>query len=154
MALDPGTRLGPYEVVSQIGGDGAEVYKASDAEQNRTVAIKTLPPGFSDNSEARQRLERDVRTLSALNHAHICTLYEVRREAETEFLVMEYLEGETLAERLTRGALPLAEGLKVAVEIADALDKAHSKGVTHRDLKPGNVMLTQSGAKLPGNQPR
>jgi serine/threonine protein kinase/Tol biopolymer transport system component len=149
MPLQSGTKLGPYEILGPIGAGGmGEVYKAADTRLSRTVAIKVLPSRFSENPEMKQRFEREARTIAGLNHPHICTLYDVGRQDNAEFLVMEYLEGETLAQRLTRGALPLAEGLKVAVEIADALDKAHSKGVTHRDLKPGNVMLTQSGAKL------
>src|SRR5215471_14522829 len=149
MALQSGTKLGPYEILGPIGAGGmGEVYKAADTRLSRTVAIKVLPSRFSENPEMKQRFEREARTIAGLNHPHICTLYDVGRQDNAEFLVMEYLEGETLAQRLTRGALPLAEGLKVAVEIADALDKAHSKGVTHRDLKPGNVMVTQSGAKL------
>jgi Tol biopolymer transport system component len=146
MPLEAGTRLGPYEIVAAIGGEGgAEVYKASDAEGNRTVAIKLLAPGFVENPETRQRLEREVQTLSALSHPHICAPYEVRRENETDFLVMEYVGGETLAQRLKRGALPLDEAVKAAVAVADALNQAHRAGLVHGNLKPTNVMLTSDG---------
>jgi len=125
-----------------------EVYKAADTRLNRTVAIKVLPTQFSEDPEMKQRFEREAQTIAALNHPNICTLYDVGRQDGADFLVMEFLEGETLAARIARGPLPLAEALKVGVAIADALDKAHRKGVTHRDLKPGNVMLTAGGAKL------
>ena len=149
MNLQAGVKLGPYEILTQIGAGGmGEVYKAVDTRLNRTVAVKVLPPHFSDNPEMKQRFEREAQTIAGLNHPHICTLYDVGRQDGADFLVMEYLEGETLAQRLTRGALPLDEALKVAVQIADALDKAHGQGITHRDLKPGNVMLTEKGAKL------
>src|SRR5436190_7193726 len=149
MPLQAGTKLGPYETLTPIGAGGmGEVYKAADTRLNRTVAIKVLPPHFSDNAEMQQRFERAAQTIASLNHPNICTLYDVGRQDGTDFLVMEYLEGETLAQRLSRGALPLDAALKVGIAIADALDKAHGKGVTHRDLKPGNVMLTEGGAKL------
>jgi Tol biopolymer transport system component/predicted Ser/Thr protein kinase len=149
MALQPGTKLGPYEILAPIGAGGmGEVYKAADVRLNRTVAIKVLPAQFSENLEMKQRFEREARTIGALRHPHICVLYDVGRQEGADFLVMEYLEGETLAERLTRGALPLDEAMKVAIELADALDKAHRQSVTHRDLKPGNIMLTEGGAKL------
>src|SRR5947207_3710245 len=149
MSLQTGTKLGPYEILAPIGAGGmGEVYKATDTRLNRIVAIKVLPSHFSENIEMKQRFEREAKTIAGLNHPHICTLYDVGQQGGSEFLVMEYLEGETLAERLTRGALLLDEALKTAIEIADALDKAHQKGITHRDLKPGNVMLTESGAKL------
>jgi len=149
MPLEPQTKLGPYEVLALIGAGGmGEVYKASDKRLNRTVAIKVLPAHFSDDSEMRQRFEREAQTIAALNHPHICTLYDVGQQDGMDFLVMEYLEGETVAERLKRGPLPLEECLRVGVEIADALDKAHAQGVTHRDLKPSNVMLSQSGTRL------
>ena len=149
MTLAAGSKLGPYEILAPVGAGGmGEVYKAADTRLNRTVAIKVLPAQFSDSAEMKQRFEREAQTIAALNHPHICTLYDVGRQEHADFLVMEYLEGETLAQRLTRGAIPLDEALKIAIEIADALDKAHGQGVTHRDLKPGNVMLTQSGAKL------
>jgi len=149
MAVQSGTKFGPYEILALIGSGGmGEVYKAADTRLNRTVAIKVLPPHFAENAEMRQRFEREAQTIASLNHPHICTLHDVGTQNGSHFLVMEYLEGETLSQRLTKGPLPLEEALKVAVAIADALDKAHSNGVTHRDLKPGNVMLTQSGAKL------
>ena len=125
-----------------------EVYKAHDTRLDRTVAIKVLPEELSDNAELRERFEREARAISSLNHPHICTLYDVGREDGVDFLVMEYLEGETLAERLQRGALPLEEALRYAIQIADALDNAHRHGVVHRDLKPGNIMLTEAGAIL------
>src|SRR5215813_11763054 len=149
MPLQSGTKLGPYKILAQAGAGGmGEVYKAADTRLNRTVAIKVLPEHFSRDSEMKQRFEREAQTIAGLNHPHICTLYDVGQQDGTEFLVMEYLEGETLADRIARGPLPFDEALQVAIAIADALDKAHGKGVTHRDLKPGNVMLTDSGAKL------
>ncbi len=125
-----------------------EVYKARDARLDRTVAIKVLPSAVVASPEQRQRFEREARTISKLSHPHICGLHDVGREGETEYLVMEYLEGETLADRLARGALPLEQTLRYGSQIADALDKAHRQGIVHRDLKPGNVMLTKSGVKL------
>src|SRR5262245_48891382 len=149
MPLDTGVRLGPYEIISPTVADGGgEVYKANDTEQNRTVAIKLVPPGLSDNSELKQRFEGEVKTLSRLCHPHICTPHEIRREADTDFLVMEYVEGETLAKRLERGALPLDEALKVAIDITDALNRAHTEGLVQRSLRPSNVMLTADGSKL------
>jgi eukaryotic-like serine/threonine-protein kinase len=125
-----------------------EVYKARDSRLERTVAVKVLPQHLSSSAEVRQRFEREAKTISQLSHSHICALYDVGRDGETEYLVMEYLEGETLAERLARGALPLTQSMRIGVEIADALDKAHRQGIVHRDLKPGNVMLTKTGVKL------
>ncbi|MDA2923300.1 protein kinase [Acidobacteria bacterium AH-259-L09] len=149
MPLTPGTQLGPYEILSLLGAGGmGEVYKAKDTRLDRIVAIKVLPAHLSDNAVLRQRFEREAKTISSLNHPHICTLYDVGHQEGVDFLVMEYLEGETLGERLAKGSLPIEEGLKYAVEIADALDKAHRQGVVHRDLKPGNIMLTKAGAKL------
>src|SRR5215467_12656110 len=149
MTLSAGSRLGPYEVLAQIGAGGmGEVYKARDTRLERTVAVKVLPKHLSASPEVRQRFEREAKTVSQLSHPHICALYDVGREGETEYLVMEYLEGDTLSDRLARGALPLEQTLKFGVEIADALDKAHRQGIVHRDLKPGNVMLTKSGVKL------
>jgi eukaryotic-like serine/threonine-protein kinase len=149
MPLEPGTRLGPYELAGPLGAGGmGEVHKATDTRLNRTVAIKVLPARFSEDAEMKQRFEREAKTIAALNHPNICTLYDVGKQGDTDFLVMEYLEGETLAQRLARGSLPLDEALAIAIAMADALDKAHAQGVTHRDLKPGNVMLTASGAKL------
>src|SRR6202049_219571 len=149
MAILPGLRLGPYEIVSSIGGGGmCECSRAKDARLNRIVAIKVLPGHLADSPELRERFEREARTIASLNHPHICTLHDIGHQDGTDFLVMEYLEGETLAQRLSKGPLPLDEVLQYAIEIADALDKSHRKGVTHRDLKPGNIMLTKSGTKL------
>src|SRR5690349_5500140 len=149
MALTSGTKLGPYEIVAPIGAGGmGEVYKAKDTRLERTVAVKVLPQHLSSSAEVRQRFEREAKTISQLSHSHICALYDVGREGETEYLVMEYLEGETLSDRLARGPLPLPQTLRIGVEIADALDKAHRQGIVHRDLKPGNVMLTKTGVKL------
>jgi serine/threonine protein kinase/Tol biopolymer transport system component len=142
-------RLGPYEILSAIGAGGmGEVYRARDTRLDRIVAIKVLPAHLADEPERRERFEREARTIASLNHPHICTLYDIGRQDGIDFLVMEYLEGETLAQRLLKGPLPLEQVLQYAIEIADALDKAHRKGITHRDLKPGNVMLTKSGTKL------
>jgi serine/threonine protein kinase len=149
MTLTTGTKLGPYEILSGIGAGGmGEVYKARDTRLNRTVAIKVLPSHFSDNAEMKSRFDREAQTIAGLNHPHICVLHDVGHQDGTDYLVMEYLEGQTLAQRLEKGALRLDEALKIATEIADALDKAHRQGVVHRDLKPSNVMLTKSGAKL------
>ena len=149
MSITSGTKLGPYEILSAIGAGGmGEVYKARDTRLNRTVAIKVLPSHFSDNAEMKQRFEREAQTIAGLNHPHICVLYDVGHQEGTDYLVMEYLEGQTLAQRLEKGALPLDEALKIAIEIADALDKARRQGVVHGDLKPSTVMLTKSGAKL------
>ena len=149
MALTNGTKLGPHEILTLIGAGGmGEVYKARDTRLDRIVAIKVLPAHLADNPELRERFEREARTIASLNHPHICTLYDIGRQDGTDYLVMEYLEGETLAMRLLKGPLPLEQVLQYAVEIADALDKAHRKGVTHRDLKPGNIMLTKIGSKL------
>jgi eukaryotic-like serine/threonine-protein kinase len=149
VAILPGNRLGPYEILSAIGAGGmGEVYRARDTRLDRIVAIKVLPVHLADRPELRERFEREARTIASLNHPHICTLYDVGHQDGTDYLVMEYLEGETLAQRLIKGPLPLNQVLQYAIEIADALDKAHRKGVTHRDLKPGNIMLTKSGTKL------
>jgi len=149
MSLNAGTRLGPHEILSAIGAGGmGEVYKARDTRLDRIVAIKVLPTHLADRSELRERFEREAKTIASLNHPHICTLFDTGHQDDTDFLVMEYLEGETLAQRLLKGPLPVAQVLQYAIEIADALDKAHRKGITHRDLKPGNIMLTKSGAKL------
>jgi Tol biopolymer transport system component/predicted Ser/Thr protein kinase len=149
MTLAAGSRLGPYEILSAIGAGGmGEVYRARDTRLERTVAVKVLPAHLTTNEELRQRFEREAKTISQLSHAHICALYDVGREGDRDFLVMEYLEGETLAARLNKGALPAEQLLRYGIEIADALDKAHRQGIVHRDLKPGNVMLTKSGVKL------
>ncbi|HET9318678.1 MAG TPA: serine/threonine-protein kinase, partial [Bryobacteraceae bacterium] len=125
-----------------------EVYKAKDTRLDRTVAVKVLSQHLSSSPDSRQRFEREAKTISQLSHSHICALYDVGREGETEYLVMEYLEGETLSDRLARGPLPLEQTLRYGMEIADALDKAHRQGIVHRDLKPANVMITKSGVKL------
>jgi len=149
LSLAQGTRLGPYEILSPLGAGGmGEVYKARDTRLERTVAIKVLPERLSSSPEVRQRFEREAKTISQLSHPHICALFDVGREGETEYLVMEFLEGETLSERLAKSALSPEQTLRFGQEIADALDKAHRQGIVHRDLKPGNVMLTKSGVKL------
>ncbi len=149
MKLARGSRLGPYEVVAPIGAGGmGEVYRARDTRLDRSVAIKVLPAEMSENAQLRVRFEREARAISALSHPHICTLYDIGRENGVDFLVMEYLEGETLSEKLHKGPLPLAQVLRFGIEIADALDKAHRKGIIHRDLKPSNIMVTKSGVKL------
>ncbi|MGC1830202.1 MAG: serine/threonine-protein kinase, partial [Candidatus Acidiferrales bacterium] len=147
--LKSGSKLGPYEIVARLGVGGmGEVYRARDTRLDRTVAIKVLRDHLGESAKVRERFEREARTIASLNHAHICTLHDVGREGGTDYLVMEYVEGETLAGRLRKGALPVEQVLQYAIEIADALDKAHRKGITHRDLKPGNIMLTKSGTKL------
>ena len=149
MTIASGERLGPYEIIGAIGAGGmGEVYRARDTRLDRVVAIKVLPDHLADRTEVRERFDREARTIAGLTHSHICTLYDVGHQGRVAYLVMEYLEGETLAARLEKGPLPLEQALQYAIEIADALDKAHRKGITHRDLKPGNIMLTKSGAKL------
>ena len=149
MSLAPGTKLGPYEIQSPLGAGGmGEVYRARDTRLERTVAIKILPAHLSDSPEARQRFEREARAISSLSHPNICTLFDVGQQEGTSYLVMEYLEGETLADRLRKGPLPLEQVAKYGIEICEGLEKAHRSGVVHRDLKPGNIMLTKSGAKL------
>src|ERR1022692_295331 len=143
MSLPLNTRLGPYEIIGPLGAGGmGDVYKARDTRLDRTVAIKICGVRFTD------RFEREARAISSLNHPHIFALYDIGRENSLEFLVMEHLEGESLEARLRNGPLPVAEALRIAIQIAGALDAAHRKGVIHRDLKPGNVMLTSAGAKL------
>ena len=150
MALPPGTRLGPYEIVALLGAGGmGEVYRARDTRLDRAVAIKILPDAVSRDPQRRLRFDREARAISALDaHPHICTLHDIGDHAGLAFLVMQLVEGVTLAERLTNGALSVAEALTIAIQLADALDYAHSHGVVHRDLKPANVMLTRSGARL------
>ncbi len=149
MSLSPGARLGPYEVTGPIGSGGmGEVYKARDTRLDRTVAIKVLPAQFAADQRFRERFEREAKAISQLSHPHICMLHDVGRQDGIDYLVMEYLEGQSLAQRLSKGALSLDQTLRYAVQIADALDKAHRQGIVHRDLKPGNIMLTKSGAKL------
>lgn len=149
MDLTIGTRLGPYEIVSRIGAGGmGEVFRARDTRLDRIVAIKVLPREFAGNAQLRLRLEREAKTISQLSHPNICTLHDVGHVDGIDYLVMEFLEGETLADRLARGPLPLAEVLRFGKQIAEALDRAHRAGIVHRDLKPGNIMITKSGAKL------
>ena len=143
MPLAEKTRFGPYEIIALLGAGGmGEVYEARDTRLDRTVAIKIC------KGQITERFEREARAISSLNHPHICALYDIGRENSVDFLVMEYIEGESLESRLRRGPLPLEEALRIAIQIAGALDAAHRKGVVHRDLKPGNVMLTRSNAKL------
>src|SRR6267143_404373 len=149
MPLLPDTRLGPYEIVGPLGAGGiGEVYRARDTRLDRTVAIKILPAQLSADPVRKQRFEREAKTISSLNHPHICALYDVGSQAGIDYLVMECVEGEPLAKRLEKGPLLLEQVLKFGMQIADALDKAHRNGVVHRDLKPGNIMLTSTGAKL------
>ncbi|MGA7218056.1 MAG: protein kinase [Candidatus Sulfotelmatobacter sp.] len=149
MALTSGTKLGPYEIISALGAGGmGEVYRAKDTRLDRTVAIKVLPAHLSSSPELRQRMEREAKAISALQHANICTLHDIGTQNGTDFLVMEYLEGQTLAERLKKDPLPLDQVLRIGTEIAQALEKAHQRGIIHRDLKPANIMLTKAGAKL------
>jgi eukaryotic-like serine/threonine-protein kinase len=149
MALISGTRLGPYEIVSPLGAGGmGEVYRAIDTRLDRTVAIKILPPHLSSNPEAKQRFEREARAISSLNHPNICTLHDVGHQDGIDYLVMEFLGGETLANRLAKGPLLPEQVLKYGIEICEGLEKAHKTGVIHRDLKPGNIMLTKTGTKL------
>jgi len=149
MPLTPASRLGPYEIVNWVGAGGmGEVYRARDTRLDRIVAIKVLPARVADRPEVRQRFEREARAVASLNHPHICSLHDIGWEAGAPFLVMEFLEGETLSVRLARGLLPAPDALRYSLEIADALDEAHRHGIVHRDLKPGNIMLTKSGAKL------
>jgi eukaryotic-like serine/threonine-protein kinase len=149
MALAAGTRLGPYEIVAPAGAGGmGEVYRARDTRLNREVAIKVLPEHLSSNPELRERFEREARAISQLSHPHICVLYDIGKHEGADYLVLEYLEGETLGARVRRGPLPTDQVLKYGAQMAEALDKAHRHGVVHRDLKPDNVMLTKSGIKL------
>jgi eukaryotic-like serine/threonine-protein kinase len=149
MTLPSGTKLGPYEVLSPIGAGGmGEVYRARDTRLDRNVAIKILPTHLSSDPLRKQRFEREAKAISSLNHPHICVLHDIGHQDGIDYLVMECVEGETLAKRLEKGALPLEQVLKFGAQIADALDKAHRTGIAHRDLKPANIMLTQTGAKL------
>ena len=152
MSLLPGVRLGPYEILAPLGAGGmGEIYRARDTRLDRTVAIKVLPPDLAKDAQFRARFDREARAISQLSHPHICTLYDVGEEGGIAFLVMELLQGQTLAERIRKGALPLDEALKIAVEIADALSAAHRLGIVHRDLKPGNIMLTKTGGGSAGS---
>ena len=147
--MNPGTRLGRFEILSPIGAGGmGEVFKARDTRLDRNVAIKILPPHFADDPLSRARFEREARAISQLNHPHICTLYDVGHEDGRSYLVMEYIEGQSLAGTIARGPLPLEQVVRYGAQIADALSRAHASGVVHRDLKPSNVMITPAGAKL------
>ncbi len=149
MTLTSGTKLGPYEIQSPLGAGGmGEVYRARDVRLDRTVAVKVLASHLSSSPELKQRMEREARAISSLNHPNICHLYDIGSQDGTDYLVMEFLEGETLAERLRKGPLPLSEILKIGSAVAEALALAHRQGIVHRDLKPGNIMLTKGGAKL------
>src|SRR6516164_1986287 len=149
MTLAPATRLGPYEILAPLGAGGmGEVYRARDTRLDRTVAIKILPAHLSSDPVRKQRFEREAKTISSLNHPHICVLHDIGQQDGIDYLVMECVEGETLAKRLEKGPLPQEQVLKYGAQVADALDKAHRSGVVHRDLKPGNIMLTTGGAKL------
>src|SRR5262249_4470866 len=153
LASDPpslvGRKLGPYQILGVLGAGGmGEVYRAKDTRLDRTVAIKVLPRHLCERAELRQRFEREARAIARLNHPNICALHDTGKEEGIDFLVMEYMEGETLSKRLRKGPLPTEKLLRTAVEIATALDQAHRQGVIHRDLKPGNIMLTKQGAKL------
>jgi serine/threonine protein kinase len=149
MGLNPGTKLGPYEIQSPLGAGGmGEVYRARDSRLGRDVAIKVLTSHLASDPDLKARFEREAKAISALSHPHICHLYDVGSQDGTDYLVMELLEGETLADRLKKGPLPLKQALQYGIEIAEALEKAHGSGIVHRDLKPGNIMLTKSGAKL------
>jgi serine/threonine protein kinase len=149
MSIEAGTKLGSYEILALIGAGGmGEVYRARDFRLDRTVAIKVLPSHLAQRPDLRERLEREARAVSSLNHPHICTLFDIGRHEGVDFLVMEHLEGETLEARLEKGPLPLDQALRYAIAIADALAAAHRAGITHRDLKPGNIMLPKAGPKL------
>src|SRR5215471_10036052 len=149
MPLTAGRRLGPHEIVSALGAGGmGEVYRARDTRLGRDVAVKVLPQHLTSSDGARARFEREARLVSGLSHPNIGALYDIGREGSTDYLVMELVEGESLAERILRGPLPAADVLRIGAQIADALDAAHRAGVVHRDLKPSNVLLSRSGAKL------
>jgi serine/threonine protein kinase len=148
-ALPVGSRLGPYEISALLGVGGmGEVYRARDTRLGRVVALKVLPSEATSDPERRHSFEEEARTVAALNHPNICVLYDIGTSGDTEYIVMEHLDGTSLAERLAKGPMPLEQALDVAIQMTDALDKAHGNGVVHRDLSPANVMLTKSGAKL------
>src|SRR5678816_1113148 len=149
MTLKAGTRLGRYEILSLLGAGGmGEVYRARDSQLQRVVALKVLSEGSSARVEIGERFRREAQTLASLNHPHICSIFDVGSENGFDYIVMELLEGQTLSERLEKGPLSVDEGLEIAIDVTDALDKAHRQGIVHRDLKPSNVMLTPHGAKL------
>jgi serine/threonine protein kinase len=148
-SLTSGSKLGPYEILAPVGAGGmGEVYRGKDTRLDRIVAIKVLPSHLSSNADLKQRFEREARTISSLSHPNICSLYDIGHQDGIDYLVMEFLEGETLADRLNKGALPMDQVLRYGMQIADALEKAHKQGIVHRDLKPGNIMITKSGVKL------
>ena len=148
MVLEPGARLGPYEVLSALGAGGmGEVYRARDTRLGRDVAVKVLPAALSDDPTFKRRFERAARAISRLQHPNVCALYDVGSEGGLDYLVMEYLEGETLEQRLRRGALSIEDALRIGRDIAEAVEAAHRRGIVHRDLKPGNVLLAPSGTK-------
>jgi len=149
MGLATGTKLGPYEIQSYLGAGGmGEVYRARDTRLDRTVAVKILPTHLSQDSEAKQRFDREARAISSLSHPNICPLYEVGSQEGIGYIVMDYLQGETLADRLDKGKLPFEQLLRYGIDICEGLGTAHRNRVIHRDLKPGNIMLTKTGAKL------
>ena len=149
MPIAFGTKLGPYEVQSALGAGGmGEVYRAVDTRLDRLVAVKVLPTHLTSDSGFRERFDREAKAISALSHPGICTLFDVGHQDGVDFLVMEYLEGETLEQKVSKGPVPASELLRIAIQVADALERAHRQGLIHRDLKPGNIMLTKSGAKL------
>src|SRR4029077_8302246 len=149
MPLSAGEKLGPYEILSPLGAGGmGEVYKARDTRLDRTVAIKVLPEHIAKREDLRGRFEREARVVASLNHPNICVLYDIGIQDGAGYMVMEYMEGATLAARIGKGALPLDQALAVATQIGDALDRAHRAGVTHRDVKPQNIMLTRDGVKV------
>ena len=149
MPLVSGTKMGPYEIIEPAGTGGmGEVYKAKDTRLERTVAIKILNIQIADNPDLKARFEQEAKAISSLNHPNICTLYDIGSSDGTDYLVMEYIEGDSLMDRLKSGPLSIDETLTIASQIADALDKAHRQGLIHRDLKPSNIMLTKEGAKL------
>ncbi|HSH00175.1 MAG TPA: serine/threonine-protein kinase, partial [candidate division Zixibacteria bacterium] len=149
MSIETGTQLGHYKILGPAGAGGmGEVYKATDLRLERTVAVKVLTSRVSHSTDIQARFEREAKVIASLNHPNICTLFDIGTHDGSDYLVMEYIEGESLDARITRGAMPPEELLRVAIQIADALDKAHKQGLVHRDLKPGNVMLTKEGAKL------
>ena len=149
MSVAAGTRLGPYEIIAAIGAGGmGEVFKARDTRLERIVAIKILPEAFARDESRRSRLQREAKIISQLNHPHICTLYDAGSENGIDFLVMEHLEGHSLADRVMKDALPRDQVVRNGIEIAEALDRAHQQHIVHRDLKPSNIMLTKSGVKL------
>jgi len=149
MPLTEGSKLGPYEIISLTGTGGmGEVYKAKDTRLDRTVAVKVLPSQLANNIDIKQRFEREAKSISSLNHPNICILHDIGSEDGVDYLVMEFLEGQTLYEKLQSGPLANEELIKYSLQIVDALDKAHKQGLVHRDLKPSNVMITKDGAKL------